>query len=150
MPRTRITSGANVQALTKCTHQASWMSAPKTMKKLQSGKVAKPHVVKPATLQPCNPVILPSGRDKPLIGGLRLTQRDRRFQQIADANEPFFVDSATTCSNLRRAERRGSLLKQSAHVRAWWPATAGRRSRQRFDTGVQYHHGEPNRLCEGR
>jgi hypothetical protein len=42
-------------------HQATCLSAPITMKKLQSGKVAKPHVVKPATLQPCNPVIFTSG-----------------------------------------------------------------------------------------
>jgi hypothetical protein len=42
-------------------HQATGLSAPITMKKLQSGKVAKPHVVKPATLQPCNPVIFTSG-----------------------------------------------------------------------------------------
>jgi hypothetical protein len=38
------------------------------MKKLQRGKVAKLHVVNPATLQPCNPVIftpgnMPAGTD---------------------------------------------------------------------------------------
>jgi hypothetical protein len=35
-------------------------AAPITMEKLQSGKVAKLHVVKPATLQLCNPVIFTS------------------------------------------------------------------------------------------
>jgi hypothetical protein len=41
--------------------QATCLPAPITMKKLQSGKVAKLHVVNPATLQPCNHVIFTSG-----------------------------------------------------------------------------------------
>jgi hypothetical protein len=44
------------------------LPAPITMKKLQSGKVAKPHVVKPATLQPCNPVIFTPAPDRPGCG----------------------------------------------------------------------------------
>jgi hypothetical protein len=53
-------------ALKAFSEQQTRLPAPITMalcarfakKKLQSGKVAKLHVVNPATLQPCNPVIL--------------------------------------------------------------------------------------------